>query len=189
MGAGTGRGAMVTTAALIASVLAAAACEPPPPYIRYTGNVVRRAPKPVESMAVYRTGQPNGGFQNLGTVIVTCPSQARNTGWGAVAAEGGCTYTWAVHAAAQRAANVGADGIYAIESQVNSGGAVVSLTASTFMYTHDEPAAAATPPAPAAPAEDASVEARLRRLEKLKADQLITPEEYEKKRAEILKEI
>jgi len=32
-------------------------------------------------------------------------------------------------------------------------------------------------------------QARLRRLEKLKADQLITPEEYEKKRAEILKEI
>jgi len=186
MGADRGRGSLVTIAVLVATVLAASACGPPEPYIRYTGSVVRRAPKPVESMAVYRTGQPNGGFQDLGTVIVTCPSQARNTGFGAVAAEGGCTYPWAVRAAAKRAASVGADGIYAIESQVNAGGAVVSLTASTFMYTHDEPEPAPKPPAPP---EDTSVEARLRRLEKLKADQLITPEEYEKKRAEILKEI
>jgi len=184
---GTGRVRGVSAAVAVASLAAlSAACMPPDPYVRYTGNMVRRPPKPVESMSIYRAGPPND-IQTLGTVVVTCPSSAMADGLGGAQAVGGCTYTWALRAAAKRAAEMGADGIHTIESSVNSAGAVVSLTASSFMYL---PVGDAERHPKAAPDEgDKNVEARLRRLDKLKADQLITPEEYDRKRAQILDDI
>jgi hypothetical protein len=175
---------------LLLGMASSPGCMPPEPYVRYSGNVVKRAPKPANTMAVYRTSPPERGIQSLGTVIVTCPSEMAPNGWGGATAVGGCSYGWAVHAAAERAASVGADGIHSVATSVNGAGNVVSLTASTFMYTSDEePAPAAAKSSKPSPSEETTVEARLKHLEKLKADGLITPEEYEKKRAEILKEI
>ncbi len=108
-----------------------------------------------------------------------------------VSAIGGCSYEWAVWKACERAAAAGADGIHSIESSANTSGEVVSLRASAFVHLPPlvMPTATPTAAAPVETAEHPSIEERLRRLEKLKSDQLITPEEYAKKRAEILGEL
>jgi hypothetical protein len=106
----------------------------------------------------------------------------------------GCSYDRAVWLATAKAAGVGANGIHSIETGVNSAGAVVTLRAAAFYYEpkHTSPKSAA-PEAAAKPASEPdankTVEERLRRLEKLKNDNLITPAEYAAKRADILKDI
>jgi len=184
-------GRPVFALALAASL---SACGPPPPYVRYQGDVYQRKPKDVSEMAVLR-GEPPATvrFQDLGTIIVTCPSVTEGSGGpsGYSAAQvGGCSYEWAVWSARQRAANVGADGIHTIAAAMNSAGVVVNLTASAFVYLPQRvatPTTTSTAPPASGPSE--SVEERLKHLEKLRADQLITPEEYAKKRAEILDDI
>jgi hypothetical protein len=154
--------------------------------VEYLGQPFGRKPKPIEAMEIHRAGPPPPRFQDIGTVVVTCPSELTTDPLvHTTSAVGGCSYEWAVWKACERAAAVGADGIHSIESGTNSGGAVVSLRASVFV--HLPPLVA--PVAPDERAERPSIEDRLKKLEKLKSDQLITPEEYEKKRAEILGEI
>ena len=60
----------------------------------------------------------------------------------------------------------------------------MSLRATAFIYAPGAPTPKAAP-TDARP----TVEERLKHLDKLKADQLISPEEYAAKRAEILKDI
>lgn len=167
-----------------------AACRPRPPRIEYVGNVAVRPPIPPDSIEVFRTGPPREPIKDLGTVTVTCPSGAV-AAYGEVRARGGCTYGRAIQLASTQASEAGADGIHSVETSVNSAGAVVSLRASVFYYLPRprQPKAAAPVPPEADEEEDVSADERLRRLEKLKTDQLITPEEYAAKRAEILKDL
>lgn len=165
-------------------VLASLSACGPKPSVRYLGTNFGRAPKPVEEMEVIRTGDPEGRFQDLGTVVVTCPSEAKGD-FSGDSQFNGCTYEWAVWQARSRAATNGGDGIHAVETAVNSSGKVVNLQASVFVRL--PPRVSASPEAAGEPKP--AVEQRLRELEKLKADRLITPEEYATKRAEILKDI
>jgi hypothetical protein len=163
---------------LAASLAGLAGCIPSS-YVNYFGSNYGRPPKPIQAMEVLRSTIPEGRFQDLGTVNVTCPTHG-----------GGCSYEWAVWQACDRAAANGGDGIHAIDTAVNANGRVVSLVASVFVRLppHVEPA----PPPPAARDDRAPkppVEERLRRLDQLKADGVITPEEHAKRREEILKEI
>jgi hypothetical protein len=173
-------------------VIALAACGPPKPYVRYMGNVAERPHVPPMSIEVYRANPPDDPIRNLGTINVTCPSEAQ-VQFGSVAQIGGCTYEHAVLLAAKKASESGADGIHSIETGMNSAGYVVNLRATAFYYPPTKPKAKAPPPPAKPPAlakpeeDDADVAERLRRLEKLKVENLITPEEYTAKRAEILK--
>ena len=175
------------------AALGAAGCGPPEPYVRYQGHIGGK-PKYGASAEVYRTNPPPG-VRDLGTVVVTCPTEASADPFGGIHTDGGCSYEWAVWEAGHRALLAGADGIHSIETSISSNGNVVSLRASAFVHARE-----AAPPAPkasspskvedAAARDDApSVEERLRRLEKLRDEKLITPEEYAAKRAEILKDI
>jgi hypothetical protein len=179
----------------LALAVSLSACGPPPPYVRYQGDVYQRKPKAVSEIDVLRGEPPETvRFQDLGTVIVTCPSVTEGGGGpsGYSAAQvGGCSYEWAIWSARQRAANVGADGIHTISTAVNGAGVVVNLTTSAFVYLPQHVATPAPTTSAELPASEPSesVEERLKRLEKLRADQLITPEEYAKKRAQILDDI
>jgi len=170
-----------------AACFVAAACGPPAPYVRYSGINFGRQPKPVDSMEILRTGAPAGRFQDLGTVIVTCPSQGEYV-YGGSLQVGGCRYEWAVYQACQRASATGADGIHSIDASINTSGNVVSLRASVFVRLPPL-VSAPTPEKTAEKTPASSVEERLKHLEKLKQDGLITPDEYAKKREEILKDI
>ncbi|HLK93280.1 MAG TPA: SHOCT domain-containing protein [Polyangia bacterium] len=172
----------------MAGLVAVAACGPPSPYVRYAGTNFGRAPKPVQEMEVLRASSPEGRFQDLGTVTVTCPSQAEHA-FGAMQMTGGCSYEWAVWQASNRAAANGADGIRAIETTMSSSGRVITLIASVFVRLPPHVAAAPPPAPPDEKTAKPPVEERLRHLDKLKADGLITPEEHARRREEILKEI
>jgi hypothetical protein len=163
----------------------AGACGPPEPYVRYSGSNFGRQPKPVEAMEIFRTSVPNGRSQDLGTVSVTCPAPARRV-LGAIQA-GGCYYEAAVRLAAERAASNGGDGIHAIETDVNGNGGVVSLRATVFVRL--PPLVSAQAPQPVVENRKATVEERLRHLDKLKQDGLINQDEYDKKRQQILNDI
>jgi len=169
--------------------LCATGCGPPQPYVRYDGNHFGRKAKPVDDMEVLRAGPPPAParYQDLGTVEVTCPSQMAQT-FGGAASVGGCNYHWAVRRACERAAEAGADGIHSIDSAASGSGATVSLRASVFVRLPRR-VAAATPTPPQPKKAEPTVQERLRQLEELKKEELITPEEYQKKRAEILEEI
>jgi hypothetical protein len=165
-------------------------CGPEAPYVRYSGTNFGRTPKPVSDMEIVRTGAPQGRFQDLGTVTVTCPSQAQQVAFSGVQQIGGCSYEWAVWQACSRASTNGGDGIRAIDATMNSSGKVVTLQASVFvrlppLVSAQSPQADPRPAAAPRP----TVEERLKHLEKLKADGLISPEEYTTKRQEILKDI
>jgi hypothetical protein len=161
----------------------AAACAPTDPYIRYDGADFGRKAKPVDEMEVLRAAPPAppARYEDLGTVVVTCPS------FGTATHIGGCDYHWAVRLACERAAAAGADGIHTIETATNPSGATISLKASVFVRLPQRGAAA--PAAAPPPKPQPTVQERLRQLEELKKAELITPEEYQKKRAEILEEI
>jgi hypothetical protein len=173
-------------------LLGAAACGPAEPYVRYQGHVAKAKPESTNA-EVYRTNPP-ADTRDLGTVVVTCPSEVEAGPFGTTEVVGGCSYEWAIWKAAHRALDAGADGIHSIETSVNGAGKVVSLRASAFIHAlavaAKPPAPALAPPQAAPPAEaPPTVEERLRRLDKLRDDKLITPEEYASKRAEILKDI
>jgi len=172
---------------LLAAVAGAhvAACVPEP-YVRYDGGKFGRKAKTVDAMEVLRAAPPAAParYQDLGTVVVTCPSI------GVSPPLGGCNYHWAVRKACESAAAAGADGIHTIETATNTSGETISLKASVFVRLPNRAAAesAATPPPPPQKPQP-TVQERLRQLDELKKEQLITPEEYQKKRAEILAEI
>jgi hypothetical protein len=127
--------------------------------------------------------------RDIGTVIVTCPSEMNSDPFfHTVDVEGGCSYERAVWMAGQKAAAVGADGLRAVETSANTTGRIVRLMANAFVYLPKPKPVASPAPASAEP-KDTSVEARLRHLEKLKTEKLITPEEYDARRAAILNDI
>jgi hypothetical protein len=164
-----------------------AACVPEP-YVRYDGGNFGRKAKLVDNMEVLRAAPPAAParYQDLGTVVVTCPSHMAPMAFGTATHVGGCNYHWAVRKACESAAAAGADGIHTIETATNPSGATISLKASVFVRL---PNRVAVEPAAAPAKREPTVQERLRQLEELKKDQLITPEEYQKKRAEILAEI
>lgn len=94
---------------------------------------------------------------------------------------------------------MGADGIYGITTAAAANGAIVSLVATAFKYQDLEPggqpsarpseAVRPMPDKSAVPPTAASAEERLHQLKELRDKALITAEEYEKRRAEILKQI
>jgi hypothetical protein len=176
----------------VAALVALSSCGPPGPYVRYVGGNFGRAPKPIGDMEILRASLPEGRFQDLGTVTVTCPSQAEQA-FGHVEQVGGCSYEWAVWQACNRASTNGGDGIHSIETAVSSSGNVVNLRASVFVrlppLVADPAPRREQPPGPAPQQQKPTVEERLRHLDKLKADGLITPDEHAKRREEILKEI
>lgn len=180
----------LSLAAAFAAVLVG--CASPAPYVRYDGGHYGRTPKPTDDMDVYRAAPPAARHHDLGTVVVTCPSQTTivpgPVGMASGVQEGGCNYAWAVRQASARAAQAGADGIHSIEAASNSAGAVVSLRASVFVYL-PKLVTQAPPPKPPEKKPEPSRKQRLEELEELKSDELITPEEYAKKRSEILDEI
>ena len=178
-------------ALLIAMATSAVACGPPKPRVHYQGDVAVRPPIPAESVEVLRDEKPSAPFKNLGTISVTCPSEAAATGFGRATMVGGCSYEHAVHLAAEKAAESGADGMHSIVDSTNSAGAVVSLRATAFYYVTKKaaPKPAAQEAPPPKTGAGPTVEERLKRLDKMKADGLITPEEYDAKRAKLLDEI
>jgi hypothetical protein len=131
-----------------------------------------RPPIPAESIEVFRTGPPADPIKDLGTITVTCPTYDV-VEVGDERAAGGCTYGRALQLARTKASESGANGIHSIETAVNTRGAVVTLRASTFYYLPKPKPA--TPPPATDEAVDEAVDARLKRLEDLKAKQLITP--------------
>lgn len=167
-------------AASVACLAGLAGCVPSP-YVRYQGSNFGRPPKPIQEMEVLRGTIPEGRFQDLGTVSVTCPG-TRGT-------LGGCSYEWAVWQACNTAAANGGDGVHSIDTAINPYGKVVSLVASVFVRLPPHVAAAPAPPPRDDRAPKPSLEERLRRLDKLKADGVITPEEHARRREEILREI
>jgi len=162
--------------------------------VRYQGIRLERPIVPVTSIEVFRTGLPSPPAKDIGTVTVACPTDEEADLFGASDTVVGCSYERAVWVAAAKAAGIGANGIHSITTTVTSSGSVDNLRAIAFYY---EPKAAspkgAPPRATAKPGAQAdanlTVEERLKRLEKLKDDNTITPEEYASKRAEILKDL
>jgi hypothetical protein len=172
-----------------------ACADPLLPYVRYQGTNFGRK-RSVDDIEVLRTARPSGRFQDIGTVIVVCPSRARGDNFANTAyAEGGCNYEGAVNLACIRAASNGADGIHSLEVSTNVAGNVTNLRASAFVrlpaLAKPAPPATAEPPPPAAAAPEAkpNVEDRLRQLDGLRDKGLVTPEEYASKRKAILDEI
>jgi hypothetical protein len=173
--------------------------------VRYQGAKLDRPIVPVTSIEVLRTGTPTSPCKNLGVVTVTCPDETETALFDEnPSATPGCSYERAEWLAAAKAAGIGASGIHSIVTGTNSTGTVETLRATAFYYVpangspkHAAPEAAAKPAPepddsakPAAETDDKStVEERLKRLEKLKSDNLITPEEYTAKRSEILKDL
>lgn len=136
----------------------------------------------------------------LGTVEIRCPvSDSGVVVWGVVSmsTSGGCSYRQALWRAASRAAAGGADGLYAVRVTAAPNGRIVLMVATAFRYLEpgaqppSAPAAPEAPPPTAAPAQPSapSVDERLQHLQELRDKGLITPEDFERRKAELLKEI
>lgn len=149
--------------------------------VRYNG-ATKAPPRSPADLTVFRATVPNRPYRDLGTVTVTCPTTVE-AAWGTAQTSGGCYYAGAVSVAAKRAAQAGADGLYAIDTSVAGNGMVVSLNATAFQFTGQAP----SEPPQGAPAQ--TVEERLARLQKLRDGGLITPEDFERRKAEILKDL
>jgi hypothetical protein len=154
-------------------------CGPEAPSVRYSGTTLA-AHKPTD-VKVYRGSMPDRPYQELGTVDVSCPTAAQQGGFGSIHVEGGCTYETALQMATDQAAQAGADGIFNIQTSASGNGSLVSLTAVAVRFTGAPPAApAAAKPTP---------EARLKRLQELLRQGLISEDDYAKRKAEILGEL
>jgi len=155
-------------------------CGPEAPSVRYSGSTL--AAKPQDQVKVFRATEPDRPFQELGTVDVSCPTALQGQGFGSVAVEGGCTYDAALAMATERAAQAGADALFGIHTSAGGNGSVVALTAVAVRFVS---APLKAKPAPAKP----SVEERLKKLQQLADQGLITADEYAQRKAEILKEL
>ena len=169
-----------------------------PGTVQFQGDAAAGKFDPNEDVAVYRVGRPDRPCADLGFLAVRCPTMSETDAMHmSTEVVGGCSYAQALYAAGRRAASVGGQALYGVETSVAGNGNVVSLTATTCRYVDGEankvrprtaPAPVAAPIAPAASGAS-SVEERLRKLQKLRDDKLITPEDFERRKAEILKEI
>jgi hypothetical protein len=174
---------------IVAGGLFLAGCGADAPEARYSGNTL--AAKEVDNLQVFRAGQPDRPFAELGTVDVSCPTDQTSTPFGPSNLEGGCTFDQALGMATLKAAASGADAIYALHTTAARNGNVVSMTAVAVRFTGPKPAAPAdVAPLPSKPAAPAlTVEQRLQKLKELNEQKLITNEEYSKRKAEILQSI
>jgi hypothetical protein len=157
-------------------------CGPEAPEARYSGSTL--AAKDVSKLRVFRGGEPDRPFAELGTVEVSCPSKLSSGPYGGGDIVGGCTYDEAVGMATAKAAESGADAIYALHTAAAGNGSLVSMTAIAVRFTAPKPPAAPVAPKP----PTATVEERLLKLKQLNEQKLITDDEYAKRKAEILKE-
>jgi hypothetical protein len=164
-------------------------CGPDAPSVRYSGST--QAARPPEMVKVFRATTPDRPFVELGTVEVNCPTAGQARPFGQMAIEGGCGFDQAVGMAVERAAEAGADGIFSINTAAGGNGNLVSLTAVAVRFTG--PPAVKTPaPAKAdaaAPPAKPTVADRLRKLKELADQGLITQDEYDRRKSEILKEL
>jgi hypothetical protein len=143
----------------------------------------------VGDVKVYRGSVPDRPYQELGTVDVSCPTAAQQGGFGSVHVEGGCKYESALQMATEQAAQAGADGIFNIQTSAGGNGSIVSLTAVAVRFTGAPPAAAAAAAAAVAKPAQPTPEARLKRLQELLAQGLISEDDYKKRKSEILGEL
>ncbi len=179
-----------------------AACAAAEPAVQYGGRMGGPA-KDWDSVVVFRSTQPDRPYEDLGTVHVTCPTEMAKAFGGGVEVIGGCSYEYALYLAQRRVGAAGADGLFGVDTSTAGNGNVVALVANAFRFTEasppsdsraTSPAAAQAPASPApepvqAPTPGQSIEERLRRLQKLRDENLITPEEHDRRKAEILKEL
>ena len=177
---------------LVVALPIVAACGLGETSVRYQGSAFDRPLVPLTSFEVIQSGSPNSPSKDLGIVTVICPTQDEINMFGTPDMMPGCNYERAVWLASAKAAGVGASGIHSIQTSTNNVGAVMTLRATAFEYgpNHDlrKQGAPATGPQPASePAM--TVEQRLKRIEKLRDDGVITPQEYAAKRTDILKEL
>jgi hypothetical protein len=129
----------------------------------------------------------------LGTIQISCPTEAERGFFGTVSIEGGCSYLKAIALASDRAAGVGADGIFNVGTSVAGNGNIVSLIATAFRYSVDDAELRSTeasprstdPPGQALPL----VAERLRYLKTFLDKGLISQDEYDRRRADLLKEL
>jgi putative oligomerization/nucleic acid binding protein len=170
--------------------LLAVGCGPEAPSVRYSGTTLAAVHQPAQ-VKVYRGSPPDRPYQELGTVDVSCPTMAQGTGFGGVQVEGGCSYEIALQMATEQAARSGADGIYNIQTAAGGNGSVVSLTAVAVRFTGPPTAAAPAAEVAAWPTAAAkpSVNERLQHLKQLADQGLISADEYNKRKAEILQEL
>ena len=101
--------------------------------VRYSGGQFS-APTQYASINIIRSGTPDGDFVAMGTVEVECPTAVggRLFMQGLDQTEGGCTFEEASTLAQQKAAEVGADGIFDIKTGVAANGRIASLLATTY---------------------------------------------------------
>lgn len=183
-----------------ATLFAGAGCGPPEPYINYSG--LSLAPRTLPSnIQVLRSTTPGRPYRELGTIQVSCPTETKVGAFWSVSTEGGCSYVRAISLAMNRAAGFGADGIFNVEASAASNGNIVSLVATAFRYTAEAseaddrlaelPQQSGTLPQSAKPAESKLpvIEERLRYLKVMLEKGLISQDEYERRRADILKDL
>lgn len=167
----------------IGTVLFLAGCGPGDPSVRYSGTTL--AANHPRDVKVFRGTTPNQPFEEMGSIVVACPTDARQRPFGQVTVEGGCTFGDALSMAIEKAAQAGADAIFHLQPTTAPNGDVVSMTAVAVRFTGAPPEAPA-PAAAASPATKPTAEERLKRLKQLADDGLITPDEYAKRKAAIL---
>ena len=219
-------GGFAVRAVLACTVVTTAGCTDLNPSVRYSG-LARQTAKPVAALKTFRSGIPDRPYADMGTVEVSCPMEGQRGFWGTVSMEGGCSYGEALQLAVEKAAALGADGVYSVTTSAGGNGNIALLLATTFRYTTDAPvaelrrvpiletqaaknraagaddlapvrldevvavpASAVAPAAPGPPtAAKPSVEERLRQLKDLREKNLITADDFEKRKTQILKDL
>lgn len=101
--------------------------------VRYSGGQLSAATQST-SVNIIRSGVPDGAFVTMGTVEVECPTAVGGRLFlqGLDTTEGGCSFEEATTLAQQKAAEVGADGIFDIKTAVAANGRIASLMATTY---------------------------------------------------------
>lgn len=176
---------MMTRAVLGMMLAVAGGCALVEPYADYTGSSAM--PRPLESsISLYRNGKPEPPIQNLGVVRVTCPWRASG---GEV--QGGCSYAQAMELARRHTLMAGGDGIYDIKPTplAAAPGRYGAMDATVYRRTGPAPSKVVAPAPLPDEGDRPSVEERLRRLQKMRDDGLITPEDYDRRKADIVQEM
>jgi hypothetical protein len=177
----------ISRAAISVSVAAfLVGCGPGEPTIRYSGSTL--AAHHPRDVKVFRGIAPKQPIEEMGTIAIACPTNAQHHPFGQVSIEGGCDYATALNMAIEKAAEIGADAIFNFQTTAAGNGDIVSLTAVAARFTGPPPEEAPPPAAAPSPAPKATAEERLKRLKQLAEQGLITPEEYAKRKAEILEQ-
>ncbi len=143
---------------------------------------------------VHRSTLPEKPYRELGTVTVSCPTQTSARFGGSFEVEGGCPYDQALALASEEATQAGAHGLFNVQTSAAANGMIVSMVATAFRFeswqsqTPGEPFKSQPDKSSSSPTAP-SIEERLRQLKDLRDKSLITPDDYEKRKAEILKQI